>query len=167
MDVTYEIDAEDTIVAVGGAWEGPPDVVGDSLWEYVHGDDVRAIWELLLRRARGGEAPLLVPCRCDAPGVRRLMQMELAPLPGGGVAFRSRQVYAWRAPTLVGQWRPAEEDAALIVCGWCGRVHADEWISPDAALDRIGIDWDARAPQLSHGICPGCAGELRLLARAR
>lgn len=166
MDVTYEIDAEDTIVAVGGAWEGPADVVGDSLWDHVDGEDVRAIWELLLRRARAGRAPLLVPCRCDAPGVRRLMQMELAPRADGGVAFRSRQVYASGARTLVGRWGRAGDAAALTVCGWCGRVHAEEWISPEAALDRIGIDWDARAPRLSHGICPCCAGELRLLARS-
>jgi hypothetical protein len=52
----------------------------------------------------------------------------------------------------------------LVVCGWCARVRADEWVPLDEAVARIGLAaHSARVPRLSHGICDSCAHELRAL----
>lgn len=171
-DVLYEIDADDRIVSVGGDWAafaqangGVPDVVGRHLWDFVAGEEVRGIWELLVRHVRTQQAPLTFLYRCDAPGLRRLMQMQLSPEADGAVSFRSRVVGSFDGVTFSGGWESRSRDA-VVVCGWCGRVHAGEWVTPDRAAATLGLtEPDAAWPQLSHGICGTCARQLRALVR--
>jgi hypothetical protein len=168
--VLYRIDADDRIVEVGGSWQtfaeengGIGEVVGSQLWDFVSGDDVRAVWTLLLRRARVGGDRLRFRYRCDAPGVRRLMQMELVPQEDGGVAFESRELDASAKAPLPGR-RDDGTSGTVTVCGWCGRVRADTWVSPEAAIGLLGLAGEAA--RLSHGVCGDCAAELRGLAQA-
>ncbi|HEY6961692.1 MAG TPA: hypothetical protein VI408_07370 [Gaiellaceae bacterium] len=171
--VGYSIDADDVIVAVGGAWHtfaqangGPVNVVGCSLWDFVSGRDVEAIWQLLLRHVRGTATPLTFLYRCDAPRVRRLMQMELSPEGRGGVAFCSRPVAVQKATTFSGDWSGGDLQT-VVVCGWCGRVHTDDWVTPDHAVMQLGLTRpDSSWPALTHGICASCARQLRGLVRA-
>jgi hypothetical protein len=162
--VLYRIDDHDVIVETGGGWDAFAaengtlhDVAGASLWDSVSGTDVRAIWGLLLGRVRSGRS-LSFQYRCDAPGMRRLMQMELSPDGAGGVRFSSQPVQVDLAETLAG--RPWEDGETVVVCGWCGRVRLDGWVSTDEAITRLGLLGRERSPQLTHGICEPCAREL-------
>jgi hypothetical protein len=172
--VLYRVDRHDSLVAVGGAWDafarangGLPSVVGRSLWDFVDGAEVCSVWQLLLRHVRAKQASLSFLYRCDAPGVPRLMQMELTPGTGGAVSFRSTFVRIAEGPALIAEWAVSGVREPVTVCGWCGRVHADGWVAPDYAAEQLGLttagaDW----PRLSHGICETCARELRALTRA-
>lgn len=170
-DVLYEIDRDDRIVSTGGGWEtfanvngGLPDVVGRPLWDFIAGEEVRGIWSLVVRHVRAHESPLTFLYRCDAPGLRRLMQMELAPR-GDSVTFRSRVVGEFTGRTFSGDWATNAPDT-VVVCGWCARVHAGEWVPPDRAADVLGLALpDAAWPRLSHGICGTCARQLHALLR--
>jgi hypothetical protein len=172
--VLYRVDRHDSIVAVGGAWDtfaeangGLPGVVGRSLWDFVDGEDVRGVWQLLLRHVRARQAALSFLYRCDAPGVPRLMQMELSPDARGAVSFRSTFVRIAEGPFFVGEWAADDARPPVTVCGWCGRVRADGWVTPDCAAEQLGLATpDAEWPRLSHGICDTCARELRALTRA-
>ena len=165
--VLYRIDREDTIVETSGAWDdfarvngGVPPAVGRPLWHFIAGKDVRATWSLLLRRVREGRVPLAFLYRCDGPGIRRTMQMELASQRDGSVAFRSSQINAVRTDTFIGRWETGSGRETVLVCGWCGRVHAEEWVQPEDAIARLGLH-EQRHPRLSHGICDACARELK------
>lgn len=169
----YRIDARDVLVETGGGWDqfaaangglGRP-VLGRPLWHFVSGEDVRGVWSLLLRHVRREQRHLAFLYRCDAPGIRRLMQMELLAEDDGSVAFRSRAVRMTAAPTVVGRWEAGPHRPTVAVCGWCGRIHADGWITPDEAIELLGLGDDTKPPRLTHGICETCARELRALAR--
>jgi len=170
--VLYRIDASDTVVEVGGGWDafaelngGIGEVVGRPLWHFIAGDDVRAVWQLLLRHVRADAEPLVFLYRCDAPGLRRLMQMELRSDSDDSVQFRSHEVRAHAAPTVGGRWDTGSRRETVTVCGWCGRVRTDGWVSPDDAIDLLGLTLpQARSPRLTHGICETCARDLNNLA---
>jgi hypothetical protein len=53
----------------------------------------------------------------------------------------------------------------ILVCGWCGRVHADgKWLEPHDAFGELGLHSVGLA-RLSHGVCDTCAGDLTSLVR--
>lgn len=172
--ILYRIDGADVLTDAGGGWDefarangGIGQVVGRPLWHFVTGTDVRAVWSLLLRRVREVGGPLAFLYRCDAPGVRRLMQMELLADSDGYVAFRSTQIKAASVDTYVGRWEQGTCRDAIVVCGWCARVQLDSWVSPEQAAAELGLT-GGRAARLSHGVCETCARELRALGqRAR
>jgi hypothetical protein len=165
--VLYRIDRHDTIVETGGVWDafarangGVPSAVGRPLWHFIAGKDVRATWALLLRRVREGRIPVVFVYRCDGPGVRRLMQMELLADRIGSVQFRSTAVSITETDTIVGRWETGSARDTVLVCGWCGRVHAGDWVQPEQAIELLGLH-ESRQPRLSHGICESCAAELK------
>lgn len=166
--VTYRIDRGDTIVETGGAWDafaaangGVAPVLGRPLWQFVAGTDVRGIWELMLRRVRTTGEPLSFLYRCDAPGLVRVLRMELRPAPDDSVTFVSTVVGERVAAALSGNWSTGSARALVTVCGWCARVRVDgDWQPPEHAVGRLGL-LDDRQPPLSHGVCGTCVRELR------
>ena len=172
--VLYRIDRADVLTEVDGAWDefargngGIGQVVGRPLWHFVTGTEVRAVWSQLLRRVREAEGPVAFLYRCDAPGLRRLAQMELLADSDGFVAFRSTQIKAAAAATYVGRWEQGTCRDAIVVCGWCARVQLDSWVAPEEAATELGLT-GGRGARLSHGVCETCARELKALGqRAR
>jgi hypothetical protein len=84
------------------------------------------------------------------------MRMKLTPLADGGVAFLSRPLWTEAAA-------PEIPDGPVTVCGWCARVYLKRWLSAGEAVDRLGMATLSHPPQLTHGICPDCAADLRAL----
>jgi hypothetical protein len=170
--VLYRIDGSDVLTEIGGAWDdfarvngGIGQVVGRPLWHFVTGQDVRAVWSLLLRRVREQGGPLVFLYRCDGPGTRRLAQMELLADSDGYVAFRSTLIKAASAPTYLGRWEQGTCRDAVAVCGWCARVLLNEsWVAPEQAATELGLT-GGRSARLSHGVCETCARELKTLVQ--
>ena len=166
--IVYRIDAADVLTEVGGAWDefarangDLGTVVGRPLWHFVSGEDVCAAWALLLRRARAAGRPITFTYRCDAPGLRRLMEMELESGDGGAVTFRSRQLRTTVAPTYNGRWEPPGSHDPVVVCGWCAHVlRGSRWRAAEEATDALGFA-GGQPVQLTHGICDTCEQELR------
>jgi len=172
--VLYRIDGADVLTDVSGAWDefargngGIGQVVGRPLWHFVTGTEVRAVWSQMLRRVREVGGTLAFLYRCDAPGLRRLTQMELLADSYGYVAFRSTQIKVAAAATYIGRWEQGTCRDAIVVCGWCARVRLDSWVAPEEAATELGLT-GGRGARLSHGVCETCARELRALGqRAR
>lgn len=159
MTVLYRIDRDDQIVETGGDWEGfavsnggVATVVGERLWQFIAGDDVRSVWSVLLRRARTSRAPLTFSYRCDAPGLRRIMEMELRANGAGAVAFASRTLEETPGQVLGGPWASETDPPLIVVCGWCGRARDGHWREPHEVITLYAD----RLPKLSHGICDEC-----------
>jgi len=173
--LSYAIDEHDHLVKVDGGyyrfaeengWDGAGTSLGRSLWDFVAGEDLRKAQRLLLRRVRDEIGEVELPFRCDAPDVRREMDMRI-------VAGSSRRAVLFSARLRAEEEREAYQpllDAeaprgtgVLAMCGWCDRFEVEgEWVEVEEAARRLDLFARAEMPRLSHGICPDC--EQRLLA---
>jgi hypothetical protein len=161
--VEYAVDADDSIVEVGGDWESFASrnglrrgYVGSSLWDAVQGPDVEEVWRILLRRVRTSGHGLAFLYRCDAPQVERTLRMELHPRAADGVAFRSTVVEERRRATLaVLDQRTPRSGEPVTACGWCARIRVGVWVEPDVAVTMLGLLGES-TPPVSHGICDRC-----------
>lgn len=88
--VDYWLGPGNTIIHVGGAWDAfaaandglslvGTAVVGRPLRDYVTGDITRMFVEVMINKVRISGQLQSVPYRCDSPGVKRFMQMDLIP----------------------------------------------------------------------------------------
>jgi hypothetical protein len=139
-------------------------VLGRPLWEFIAGRDVAALFRILLGEVRDRQREVSLPFRCDAPAVRREMELELAPLPGGGVEFRSHlTVRTPREPVALLDAKVARAHWHLPICSWCKRIEvaAGDWKDTEAGVRALGLLSGASMPRLLHTICPGCMAAIR------
>lgn len=169
--VVYRIDGSDTISFVNDAWalfaaeNGAPqlacETVGRSLWSYVAGKEVIHLQKVLVRRVRQEGAPRSFPFRCDSPLLRRLLRLELVPMPGDAVEFRSQIVHEepWAQPIrLLDPIAPRANGPLLRMCSWCKRIALGErWLEVEAYADEKGLFDSVALPEITHGICDDCS----------
>lgn len=166
----HTVDADGKITAVNDEWEefarenGAPElasaaVVGRDIWGFMEGMETRHISRLLLDKARRSGKGLTIPYRCDSPGLRRFMEMEIAPAGNGIVEFRSRVLrIEKRVPVLLLDPRAGRGDEFLTICSWCRRARVDSaWVELDEAVKKLDLFSSASLPQLTHGMCQDCA----------
>src|SRR6185436_20078162 len=96
--VVYRINAHDELVHVNDAWtafaddngaaaQGASHVLGRVLWTFVTDSTTRHIYKRMVDRVRIDGTPIRFQFRCDAPGRRRLLAMEIARADNGSVEF--------------------------------------------------------------------------------
>lgn len=170
----YCIDARHQIVSVNDDWRafavenGAPALaeaalIGTSLWRYITDATTVHLYRLLLQRlhARGG--PLRVPFRCDAPALRRYMELELAPLDDGGVRFTAAVLrLEARAPVPLLDAALQRGGGLLRMCSWCKRVELGDgtWVEVEEAVMRLALFDHAAPPHITHGMCGDCFARL-------
>ncbi len=175
---TYAIDSEDRICFLSPEWMAfafhnggskltPGVVLGRSLWDFVAGAKTRHLYELLLARVRTSKKSVTVPFRCDAPSLRRSMELTLTPTNSGGVEFRSQLVHEeHRKPVVVPAAPKSRTGDFLRICSWCKRVVLDHgtWVEIEEALARTQLFLREDLPEFTHTICPRCEDMIRTLA---
>lgn len=161
----YEIDALDTLSAIGPGWSAcyPADiegeVIGRSLWDFIDGAAVREFYRHMLKRARQVNEPIAVPYRCDSASHRRFMRLEMTPVGDGRVRFASRLLREEERPSVPCMDPAAPRNGRIVVmCSMCKRVKRTDgaWVEVEEAIDECGPDACGHYPMLSHGLCPGC-----------
>lgn len=165
--LAYWVAPDATLARLGEAWDAfavensAPElvaarVVGRSLWEFVTDATTRNLYARMIAGAHGGKT-FRFPLRCDAPRLRRRLEMSLAP-DDGLVRFETRLVSIEERPAQdVLERNTPRSDVLVRSCSWCGRVeHLDAWLEIDDAV--VAYDLFARhpLPRLTHGICPNC-----------
>jgi len=174
--LSYAIDEDDHLVkldegyyrfAEENGWAEAGSSLGRSLWDYVAGHELRKLQRLLVRRVRDEVGDVELPFRCDAPKVRREMNIRIVARPGGrAVLFsaRLRSELARDVPQpLLDPSAPRAGDP-LPMCGWCDRFEVGgEWVEVEEAARRLQLFNRPELPPLSHGVCPECS-ELLLAA---
>jgi len=161
--VSYRIDQDDSIAALGDDWVSfaiandathLADVTGRSLWDFVSDSTTRQVYRQLLARVRQGRT-IRFSYRCDAPSLKRFMQMTMSPAPAGGVTFESATVRTEPCGTT-SALPEAGPDHLLRMCGWCKRVAVDgQWEEVECAVERSGV-FAGRPPAITHTMCPSC-----------
>jgi hypothetical protein len=172
--LSYAIDDEDRLIRVDdgfyrfaeeNGWEGAGASLGRSLWDFVAGHDVKKLQRLLLRRVREGARAVELPFRCDGPDYAREMNIRIAADSSGRVVLfsaRLREEEEREAPQpLLDPDAPRAEGDLLTMCAWCDRFLVEgEWVEVEEAARRLELFRRAEMPELDHGICPDCNGQL-------
>jgi hypothetical protein len=166
----HTIDANDLIVFVNEDWltfareNSAPElsrdaVLGESLWTYVSGLEVRHLYQILLAKVRQSRLSLTVPFRCDSPNLRRLMEMEIVFLPGKHIQMESRLLsLEKREPVALLEESAPRSNECITVCSWCKKVRLPDsiWVEAEQAIRQLRLFEESQLPQLTHGICQDC-----------
>lgn len=167
---TYRIDAEDRLTFVAAAWlefaqhnEAPQlsseRVQGRSLFSYIADAETQHLYRIIIDKVRQTQSNVIVPFRCDSPGLRRYMVLHISPLPHHAVQFEGKLMREERrehVPLL----DPASDRSGAFVtaCSWCKRIEADgTWLEVEEAVRGMRLFDSSSLPQISHGICGDCA----------
>lgn len=171
-DLYYAIDEHDRLVrandgyyqfAKENGWADADASLGRSLWDFVSGEQLTTLLRILVRRVRGTKTVVELPFRCDAPGVRRELDIRIAPTPSGRAVLFETRVRAEEPrefqPLLDSEAKRSEE--LVEMCGWCDRfLVEEEWVEVEEAAARLKLFSRSEPPALSHSICPECAVKL-------
>lgn len=175
IEVIYRIDPAGHLIQFNDQWDlfardnATPQLVqgritGQTLWNFIQDPETRHLHQTLVQRAKTRGHPLVLPFRCDAPALRRFMEMEIVPLADGGTEYRCR--------TLKTETRAAIELLApkleqrdplrmLRMCSWCNKVAvADLWQEVEHAIIRLKLFDAATLPGITHTMCDVCLGDL-------
>ena len=167
--IQYLIDADDRIVFVSGDWDlfaeendaadmKTANIVNRSLWQFVTEKTTREVYSEVLKSVRTGKTAEFT-MRCDGPTVRRLVEVNVRPLPAGEVEFTTRVLATKdRPPQPLLSRSVRRSDRKVNVCAWCDRVQVgpDEWRDVENAAEPLHLDNGAAMPRLSHAVCPHC-----------
>lgn len=174
----HSVDASGRILAVNDEWvqfaleNGAPQlarsaVAGRALWDFIEDKETRHLSRLLLEKARRSGKAITLPYRCDSPDFKRYMEMEIVPVEGGAVEFRSRALrIEKRVPVALIDIDAPRSSGFLTICSWCTRARTERgWVELDEAVRALGLFSMAALPQITHGMCADC-GKL-ILAKVK
>ena len=145
--VCYQVDVRDTIRSVNAAWNlfaakndaaalTAERVIGRSLWSYVDGEDVIAIYQSLLAFVRQRAQEVSFPYRCDSPNMKRFMVMNVVPLADEAIEFQNQTVgYERRNHEILVEYVTRDAQPYALRCSSCNRFRPhDVWLEVDEAL---------------------------------
>lgn len=172
--VEYRIDADDRVMGYGDGWgsfardNDAPELAElqgtDTLWSFMSSETCRAMWQLIVDRARTGGESLQVPLRCDAPHARRWFEMVVTPESDGQVHFLSTLVFEeLREPVALLDAFVERNDAAdaIPLCTWCGQVeHGGRWLEVETLLREARLLEQPVMPPVDYGVCSGCRDDM-------
>ncbi len=170
MSIHYDLDRDDRIAAIRGDWDafaianGAPHltadfVIGQDVWDFIDGVDVRHVYRMLVEHVRSTGKPKRLKFNCDDKENVRRFELRIHMNAEGTVGFESTLIDAHRRPS-VPLFEPAiarSDDAMLTVCSVCKLVDVQGvWLAVEEALARLNIMTNPVMPQVSHGLCPTC-----------
>lgn len=124
---------------------------------------MKKLQRMLLRRVRGDAGGVELPFRCDAPDLRRDMDIYIAPTSSGRLVLFQTRLRSEESRQFQTLLDPAARRSEEIVemCGWCDRFQIDgEWVEVEEAAERLRLFLHNEPPTISHSICPDCSEAL-------
>ena len=169
LALSYRLSTDDRVLEVDSGWSGfaqanaapgldPEAVIGQPVWNFISGEEVRALYRRLFDEVRLTESGRSVSFRCDSPGEIRHMSLSIRPLPCGELAIASSLVERLdREPVELLSNEGPRSDAMVSLCSWCKRVECPDgqWLEIEQS------PWQGSEgvlPRVTHGICPDCEG---------
>ncbi len=114
---------------------------------------------MLVRRIRVARRSVELPFRCEAPGVRRELDLRIASNASGRLLLFSAylRVEQARQPQPLLDPSAPRGDSTILMCGWCDRFLVDgEWVEVEEAAARLELFRREEMPAISHSVCPDC-----------
>lgn len=175
--VRYRLDELDRIRWVSESWTAfarangapelaEPGILGRSLWTFVAGIETRHLYELIFEAVRRDERTVVVPFRCDAPELRRFMELEVRACPHAELELTASLLREEaRSPEALLDARAPRGSEVVAICSVCKRLHVegDRWLAVEQAVAALDLFGRVELPHLSHGLCPDCDRRVRRL----
>jgi hypothetical protein len=168
--IEYDILGDDTVADVRGDWDvfaadnGAPgltveSVLGQCLWDYVAGRDVRSVYRMLVEHVRATGSPKNLNFHCDDSEHVRLFHLEICRSDLHTIRFASTLLkleLRSKVPLFEAMVTRSDDDI-LTVCSVCKFVDcAGVWLPVEEALAQLNLMNNPVMPQISHGLCPNC-----------
>lgn len=167
----YRIDKNDIIFDIEGPWDefakennGYPknkktNIIGNSLWTYIKDFETKHLYKLIIDHVRVLKREITIPIMCDAPEVKRFIDLTIIPLEDGKIEFISnlkKEIKRKKIDLLDCQIPRSEE--LLKMCSYCKSIKIDEknWMETTQAVLHLKLFQKPLLPQITHGICPQC-----------
>ena len=169
--LSYTIDAQDTIVAVGGAWDDfarsnagekivAAQIIGKQLDRFIHGDETLMFVRTMIMSARVLNRPIHRPYRCDSPTQKRFMAMTVHPREQGAVEVIHQELrnepIVHRVDMVAAPLGRGSKYAKR--CSVCNRVRIDGvWSEVDEAVQaKRLVPTVTPTVKVIYGVCPDC-----------
>lgn len=169
----YRIDESNVIVSVCEDWDEKTDtlavpaphasdLIGTSILDHITGIENRQIFSLLFAQCRKTRETLFVQFRCDAPTIRRWMELELRPKTHGQIEVVSKIVDTATRPYVALLDCLVKRSANTVtVCSWCKSVKVGTvWTEVEDAVNLLGLFKNEEQPTLQQGMCEKCEKEI-------
>lgn len=166
----YTIDRQDIITSVCPLWlafareNGAPQlsqdaVVGQSLWQFIEGNETREMYQAILQHVRRDNTTSVISFRCDSPTLRRYMRLEFTPEADGSVQLDGvlERVEHTTPFNLLEKSFPRSPQL-LTFCSCCKRILLETcgWLELDDVEKRQQLQGKQLAPRMRHSVCPDC-----------
>jgi hypothetical protein len=169
----YHVDSQNRIVQVSPNWDafalanGAPEVCARKilnrlLMDFLSGFETKHLYEIMLSKVRSTQNSLTVPFRCDAPALRRFMELTMRPQEGGQIEFQTVVLREEaRTPTLLLDRASRRSGPPVPICAWCKKVSVgSEWLEVEDAVVKLQLFQEPLVPVLTHGICSSCRAQV-------
>jgi hypothetical protein len=168
---SYDLDQQLVITGLGPGWDefafenaatnlASPGPVGRPLMMFIADATTVHLYELLFERVARDKRSMTLPIRCDAPGLRRHLNLTISARPAGGYHVSTTLVRAeLRQPVALLDADVTRRADQLLMCGWCKRANVEQrWMEVEHAVALLGLFERPVQPQVVHGICDSCQG---------
>jgi hypothetical protein len=172
------VDAADVLIAVDAPWlafareNGAADlderaVLGRSLWDFVAGDGLCALYREIHSRVRSRGVPVVLPFRCDSPSLQRHMRLKITRANDAHLEYESvlERVVPQGPFEILDPTRPRSH-AMLTLCSCCKRALLEPvgWLELEDVSVRLRLFETKKVPELRHTLCPECVDTLKKAA---
>lgn len=170
---SYQLDADYRLVSVDRAWTAfavandapelvPPGPLGRPIWTFISDSTTKHLYERMLDRVMAGGPPIRVPIRCDAPTLRRFLDLSVARGPAGVIITTTvTRVEPRPAVRLMDREARRSPGEMLVMCSWCKRIRTPAgWVEAEEAILRLGLFEADALPEITHGMCPQCFDQI-------
>ncbi len=167
----YRINGDDKITYVSDNWNKfakdngasksclSSFVLNKSLWDFIENTETIYLYKLLVEMIRTKKKSITIPIRCDAPDLRRFIEIIIKPLPENYVEFSSQIIGIEQRDFLqiLDKTIDRSEDFVTI-CSYCKKIEVseNEWLDTEKAVEFLGLFKSTKLPQLTHSACPVC-----------
>ena len=167
----HRIDKNEIIVSVSDNWLSfaeenfganscnPENVVGSSLWDFIHDPETVHLYEIILKKVRGHQRAATFPFRCDSPEERRFLILSVVPMMDDAIEFIS-SVSRTEARESIELLKSDIErsDEFVRICSMCKKIAIsdEEWIEIEIAMQELKLFEKDVLPNLTHGVCHSC-----------
>lgn len=167
----YRLDENNLINYVNETWENfaianncghkclSDYVLGMHYSNYIEGPETKLIYKYIIENVKKYRKKISFPFRCDSPGKRRYLKMEISLLGNGDLEFKSHTIKTEKRNNIKLLEQYIERSNTFLnICSMCKRVKTDKyiWVEIEKALKTLNLFSKTKLPQLTHGLCPEC-----------
>jgi hypothetical protein len=167
---SYELDDDLRIIAVDAAWSEfaiangapelvpPPGPLGQPVLSYVADLTTTLLYEQLFSKAQRTGDRIAVPFRCDAPSLRRFLELQIERRFPSGLLLHSTVLRVEeRSEVPLLDRRQPRHGELLKMCSFCKSVEFDgRWCQVEEVVVALRLFERDVQPSITHGLCPPC-----------